>query len=94
MPKSKWVVEQELKRAKAAELRRKIDQIVDARDEKLDALELEFDNRLQALYQKDMPLEERVADASRMVQAFGQDYSSAWDTVDPELSILREQLNG
>ena len=94
MPKSKWVVEQELKRAKAAELRRKIDQIVDARDEKLDALELEFDNRLQALYQKDMPLEERVADASRMVQAFGQDYSSVWDTVDPELSILREQLNG
>ena len=94
MPKSKWVVEQELKRAKAAELMRKIDQIVDARDERLDALELEFDNRLQAIYQKGVPLEERVADANRMVQAFGQDYRSAWDTVDPELSILREQLNG
>jgi hypothetical protein len=94
MPKSKWVVEQEVKRAKAAELRRKIDQIVDARDEKLDALELEFDDRLQALYQKDMPLEERVADANRMVEAFGQDYRSAWDTVDPELSLLREKLNG
>jgi hypothetical protein len=94
MPKSKWVVEQEVKRAKAAELRRKIDQIVDARDEKLDALELQFDERLQALYQEDVPLEERVADANRMVEAFGQDYRSAWDTVDPELSILREKLNG
>ena len=94
MPKSKWVVEQEVKRAKAAELRRKIDQIVDARDEKLDALELQFDERLQALYQEDVPLEERVADANRMVQVFGQDYRSVWDAVDPELSTLREQLNG
>jgi hypothetical protein len=94
MPKSKWVVEQEQKRAKAAELRRKIVQMVDARDEKLDELELRFDEGLQALYQKQMPQEERAADAKRMVQAFGQEYKSAWDAVDPELSILREQLNG
>ena len=93
MPKSKWVREQEQQRAKAAELKREVVNLVDDRDWWLDGLEVAFDAQLEALFEQGLPKEEREAEAKRLIESFGQQFRAIWDAADQHVAPLRAELN-